>query len=104
MDIEVAFPNIAFPRMVFLTHAGDNTDRLFLVLQPGRVMVFPDEAEADSVHVFLDIRERVNDKGNEEGLLGLAFGPDGFLYIGFVCAWTSPISGSKVGNHFPTFT
>ena len=24
MDVEVAFPNIAFPRMVFLTHAGDN--------------------------------------------------------------------------------
>ena len=85
MDVEVAFPNIAFPRMVFLTHAGDNTNRLFLVLQPGRVMVFPDEAEADSAHVFLDIRELVNDKGNEEGLLGLAFDPDyainGYFYV-----------------------
>ena len=48
-------------------------------------MVFPDEENTSSAGVFLDIRDRVNDRGNEEGLLGLAFDPDyasrGFFYV-----------------------
>ena len=85
MDVERAFPNLSFSRMVFLTPSGDGTDRLFLVLQPGRIMVFPNQETVDDAQLFLDIRDRVNDRGNEEGLLGLAFDPDyasnGFFYI-----------------------
>ena len=61
--------------MVFLTHAGDGMDSLFLALQPGRIMVFPNQNDVEKAEVFLDIRNRVNDRGNEEGLLGLAFDP-----------------------------
>ncbi len=85
IDVEVAFPNLSFERMVFLTHAGDDTDRLFLVLQPGRIMVFPNQRDVSSAEVFLDIRDRVSDRGNEEGLLGLAFDPgfaeSGYFYV-----------------------
>ena len=81
----MAFPNLSFERMVFLTHAGDDTDRLFLVLQPGRIMVFPNQRDVSRAEVFLDIRDRVNDRGNEEGLLGLAFDPrfteNGYFYV-----------------------
>ena len=85
MTVERAFPGISFRRMVYLTHPSDGTNRLFLVLQPGRIMVFPNEPEASSAGTFLDIRDRVNDEGNEEGLLGLAFDPgfrsNGYFYV-----------------------
>ena len=85
IDVEVAFPNLSFERMVFLTHSGDDTDRLFLLLQPGRIMVFPNQRDVPRAEVFLDIRDRVNDRGNEEGLLGLAFDPrfaeNGYFYV-----------------------
>lgn len=85
MTVAVAFPNLSFDRMVYLTHAGDGTDRLFLVLQPGMILVFPNNEDVDSARVFLDIRERVNDAGSEEGLLGLAFDPgyetNGYFYV-----------------------
>lgn len=85
MDVEPAFPNLSLDRMVYLTHAGDGTDRLFVLLQPGHIMLFPNDQSVQSATVFLDIRERVSDRGNEEGLLGLAFDPDyatsGHLYL-----------------------
>ena len=71
--------------MVALVDPDDGTGRLFLVLQAGAIMVFPDDQDASSAGVFLDIRPRVNDRGNEEGLLGLAFDPDygssGYFYV-----------------------
>ncbi len=74
--------------MVHLTHAGDGTNRLFLVLQPGRVVVFENDPGVESAQTFLDIRERVSapeSYGSEEGLLGLAFDPgyseNGYFYV-----------------------
>ncbi|GGJ96782.1 PQQ-dependent sugar dehydrogenase [Luteimonas terricola] len=44
---------------------------------------------------FLDIRDRVDDSGNEQGLLGLAFHPDhaddGYFYVNY--SWDPPGSG-----------
>ena len=62
--------------MVHLTYPDDGTDRLFLVLQPGRVIVFPNDPDVSETGAFLDITDRVHDQGNEEGLLGMAFDPD----------------------------
>jgi glucose/arabinose dehydrogenase len=85
MQIVHAFPKISYSRMVHLTHPGDGTNRLFLVLQPGQIIVFPNDEEATPQLTFLDISTRVNNKGNEEGLLGLAFDPkyatNGFFYV-----------------------
>ena len=85
VTLERAFPNLSFDRMVHLAFPDDDTDRLFLVLQPGLVMVFPNDQAVESAEVFLDIREQVNDRGNEEGLLGLAFDPayrsNGHLFV-----------------------
>ena len=85
MDVERAFPNLSFRRMVALAYPEDGTNLLFLALQPGRIMVFRNDQSVTSASLFLDITERVNDRGNEEGLLGLAFDPDyqrnGYLYL-----------------------
>ena len=90
VELEPAFPGIELDRMVLLTHAGDDTGRLFVVLQPGRIVVFENDPAVESTHTFLDIRERVSDAGNEEGLLGLAFDPayveNGYFYVYYSAA------------------
>ena len=90
LDVEPAFPNISLQRMVHLTYSSENDGRLFVVLQPGRIVFFEDRPDAEDVHTFMDIRERVSDRGNEEGLLGLAFDPDyesnGYFYVYYSAA------------------
>ena len=85
MDVEHVFPDLSFRRMVAMAYPDDGTTRLFLALQPGQVMVFPNDQAGTSASTFLDIRERVNDRGEEEGLLGLAFDPgyrtNGYFYV-----------------------
>jgi glucose/arabinose dehydrogenase len=57
---------------LFLTHAGDGSNRLFIVEQRGTIRVLP--PGSTSPGMFLDIRSRVQ-AGGERGLLGLAFHP-----------------------------
>ena len=72
-----AFPNLKPRRPLAMTHAGDGTNRLFMVSQHGQVLVIPNDQTASELGVFLDIEPQVDyeDKENEEGLLGLAFHP-----------------------------
>jgi glucose/arabinose dehydrogenase len=57
---------------LYLTHARDGTNRLFLVEQGGQIKVLAPGAAAPAV--FLDLADRVL-FGSEQGLLGLAFHP-----------------------------
>ncbi|HVE48277.1 MAG TPA: PQQ-dependent sugar dehydrogenase [Casimicrobiaceae bacterium] len=57
---------------LYVTSAGDGTNRLFIVERGGRVRVA--QPGATSSTVFLDISASVI-AGNEQGLLGLAFHP-----------------------------
>ena len=75
LGVERAFPHLTFTRPVEFTHAGDGTDRVFVVEQDGRVRVFPNRTDAKETKVFLDLRGVVRREHNEEGLLGLAFHP-----------------------------
>ncbi|HKO30162.1 MAG TPA: PQQ-dependent sugar dehydrogenase, partial [Nitrospiraceae bacterium] len=58
---------------LFLTHAGDQSGRLFIVGQPGTIRIL-ERGKLLEVP-FLDIRDRVL-SGGERGLLGLAFHPE----------------------------
>ena len=88
--LEFAFPNLNFTRPVDLQHAGDDSDRLFVAEQAGVIRVFPNDSETSVSHTFLDIRDRVRDSGNEEGLLGLAFHPfyedNGHFYVNYTAS------------------
>ena len=75
VQIKNAFPNLKFKRPVAFAWPKDGTDRLFVVEQDGRIVTFSNSADAKETSVFLDIHEKVNREGNEEGLLGLAFHP-----------------------------
>jgi glucose/arabinose dehydrogenase len=61
-----------FVEPVYVTSAGD--ERLFVVEQAGRILVVDDRTALEPP--FLDISPLVNSRGNEQGLLGLAFHPD----------------------------
>lgn len=78
LKTEIAFPNLKFHRPVAMTTlgAGEN-ERVFVIEQPGVIVSFPNRSDAKEqgrVQV-LDIKAKVNSRGNEEGLLGLAFHP-----------------------------
>jgi glucose/arabinose dehydrogenase len=66
---------------VQVTHAGDGSNRIFIVEQIGRIRIFTNTLVNQP---FLDIQDRVWYSG-EQGLLGLAFPPDydskGYFYV-----------------------
>ena len=74
-----------FNRPVAVRNAGDGSDRLFVVEQDGRIFVI-DGGVVQPVP-FLDISDRVDSTGNEQGLLGLAFHPqyasNGVFYVDY---------------------
>jgi len=73
--LQPAFPSLVFERPVALVHAGDGSDRLFVVEQRGRILVFPNDRSVTHAEAFLALTDRVNVSHNEEGLLSLAFHP-----------------------------
>jgi glucose/arabinose dehydrogenase len=58
---------------LLVTHAGDGSDRLFVVEQPGRILIYREGRILEQP--FLDVTSRIS-TGGERGLLGLAFHPD----------------------------
>lgn len=84
-----AFPSLRFTSPVDIKHAGDESNRLFVVEQAGTIKVFENAAGTQNAATFLDIKSKVA-SGGERGLLGLAFDPDyknnGFFYINYTRA------------------
>lgn len=72
-------------RPVFVTYAPGDRSRLFIIEKPGRIRVV--ENGTLLATPFLDISGPVNDNGNEQGLLSMAFDPDyqqnGIFYVDY---------------------
>jgi len=87
VELTNAFPSLTFTRPLFVTHAGDGTNRIFVVQQDGYIKVFPNDSTVTTATTFLNIRNKLSATTGEEGLLGLAFHPDyennGFLYVNY---------------------
>ncbi len=81
-----AFPKLSFSQPVEFTHAGDGSNRVFVLEQEGRIRVFENNAQTASAGTYLDIKKRVA-SGGEMGLLGLAFHPkfeqNGYLFVNY---------------------
>ncbi|GAB6166838.1 hypothetical protein JCM19992_28380 [Thermostilla marina] len=75
LEAERVYPHLQFERPLEVVAPPDDSNRLFVVEQGGRIFVFPNDDDVTSARVFLDIREVVSRDHNEEGLLGLAFHP-----------------------------
>ena len=84
-----AFPNLIFDDPVGIYHADDNTDRIFVIEQEGKIKVFNNDSNVESANVFLNLTSIVDQDGGytEEGLLGLAFHPNynenGYFYVNY---------------------
>ena len=85
LRVERAFPNLDFRRLTNLFQPPDAGDLFFATEQAGVVRVFPNNPNPAEAAVFLDIRDKVSEENNEEGLLGLAFHPqyaaNGHFYV-----------------------
>lgn len=77
LKLQRVAPEIVLRRPVQVVFEPGNDQRMYVLEQPGRVLVLdPADREAKEPKVFLDMRKQVNSRGNEEGLLALAFHPD----------------------------
>ena len=69
-----------------LVNAGDGSGRLFVVEKRGTIRVIRN-GQVVTGSFFLDIRDRVNASGSEQGLLGLAFHPryreNGLFFVNY---------------------
>lgn len=83
LTLEEIVDGLATP--VYVTHAGDDSGRLFVLEKAGTIRVIMDGQLLPAP--FLDIREQVTTGGNEQGLLGLAFAPDyaasGYFFVNY---------------------
>ncbi len=70
---------------VGIMHAGDGSDRVFLLEQTGRIKVVKNGVV--NVTPFLDLTGVIDNASSEQGLLGLAFHPDyannGYFYVNY---------------------
>src|SRR3954451_20785760 len=72
---KVAFPSLRFDRPVALAYPADGSNLLFVAEQhAARVWSFPNQPQTTDKQLFLELPDPIN-RGNEEGLLGLAFHP-----------------------------
>jgi glucose/arabinose dehydrogenase len=75
LTTRLAFPNLRFDRPVALAYPEDGSGLLFVVEQhTAKIWSFPDQAETSDRQLFLELPDSIH-RGNEEGLLGLAFHP-----------------------------
>jgi glucose/arabinose dehydrogenase len=77
-----------FAQPLFLTHANDGSNRIFVVEKGGTIRIVRDGQIVEAA--FLDISDRVMSMGNEQGLLGLAFAPNynesGYFFVNYTDA------------------
>ncbi|AMV38828.1 PQQ-dependent sugar dehydrogenase [Planctomyces sp. SH-PL62] len=76
VETQVAYPNLRFDRPVALDYPADDGSRYFVVEQhQAKIWSFPaSPRDTSEKKLFLELPDPIN-KGNEEGLLGLAFHP-----------------------------
>ena len=78
LHAEIAVKEVAkgFERPVWAGMPKDSNGKLWVMEQAGRVWIVDLKTGEKAEKPFLDINSLVSRKGNEEGLLGLAFAPD----------------------------
>ena len=89
LHAEIAVEQVAkgFDRPVWAGVPKGIKGKLWVMEQGGQVWIVDDKTGEREKEPFLDVRQDVTRKGNEEGLLGLAFAPDfiksGRFYVNY---------------------
>jgi len=84
LEIDLTLVISGLDRPVAITHAGDGSDRLFITLLGGQIVIY--DGRQVLAQPFLDIRTLVT-SGGERGLFSVAFHPNyannGLLYVDY---------------------
>ncbi|MCO6511976.1 MAG: PQQ-dependent sugar dehydrogenase [Aridibacter famidurans] len=83
---------------LFLTHAKDGSNRVFVVQQRGIIKVVQPVSYA--VSDFINLSSKVSQSGSERGLLGLAFHPDFATNSYFFVNYTRQSDGATVVERY----
>lgn len=102
ISLSAAFPELSFEQPLDLQSPNDGTDRIFVVEKPGRIKVFPNDANADGFTLFLDLGNDLSTT-SEQGLLGLAFHPE-YASNGFFYVYYTPNTQQSVVSRFSVST
>jgi glucose/arabinose dehydrogenase len=99
--IRISFSRVArsLSKPVFVTHAGDDSGRLFIVEQGGRIKILRNGSILGTP--FLNISTKVS-KGSEQGLLGLAFHPNYASNHTFYIYYTDTNGDIVIARHLTT--
>lgn len=88
--------------LLLITPPADNT-RQFIVEQDGYIRLHKRGTATGTWSTFLDLRSKVSTRGNEMGLLGLAFAPDyatsGHFYVNYTEVDTSSNAWTVVARY-----
>jgi glucose/arabinose dehydrogenase len=84
-------------RPVFLTHAGDQSGRIFVIEKTGRILILQDGVQMEAP--FLDIVQLVNSRDSERGLLGLAFHPNFAENDQFFVNYTDQVGNTVIARY-----
>ena len=90
IELAPALGGLEFKKPVALVFPEGSTATGYIVEQSGRVLSITLTDSEWMVSEFLDIEERVSDRGREEGLLGLALSPsfpsEPYIYVNYTAA------------------
>ena len=90
VDIVPALGGLEFNKPIALIFPEGSTESGYIVEQSGRVLSISSKDGEWGAHEFLDIEGRVNDRGREEGLLGLALSPgfpsEPYIFVNYTAA------------------
>ena len=85
VELQRVFPALKTERPVWISEAPDGSRRMFIVYQPGQVLIVKPGSDGSDAKEFFNIESRRPDFDNECGLLSLAFHPgfatNGLFYV-----------------------
>ncbi len=83
---------------VFLTAPAGSTDALYILEKAGRIMIYDRKTKKVLPRPFLDIRNQIHIKMNEQGLLGMAFSPNYKADRRFYLYYTDTVGDTQVSR------
>jgi glucose/arabinose dehydrogenase len=102
IKFQPVFQANSFQQPIAVRHVADGTKSLYVVEKIGRIYRLLPSANGFRKQLFLDISDRVQSAGSEQGLLGLVFHPNykenGLLYVNYISKKNQTIISSFVAT------
>jgi glucose/arabinose dehydrogenase len=85
IELQPVFQKLKIERPMWISEAPDGSGRLFVVYQPGKILIVKKGSDGGDTKEFLNIQDRQPYFDNEDGLMSIAFHPgfatNGLFYV-----------------------